>query len=346
MAAPRPNQRAIARACGVSNATVSRALGGHPRVRAATRERVRAAARDLGYEADPRLAFLSRLRWSAGRKPETVRVIVLTDEYTRAPANHAKFREIRERARELGYRLEQVDLGAVLAAPRRFEREWHHAGIGGILISVHRSAGLPAIDWNLFSVVIVGEEFPEYPFYRVGTDFRQGFDLAGARIVGEGKPVGYCFYDYSQKETPTAGIELSRLLLAEILLQHSEFRRRGLATDTILHLPDEGAAGKAAFAAWRSREKPGAVMTNSRAPLRWTGPSGPAFFLMPKPEYRDGANAPGCHFQIGRRLALGLATLHENLLFERRGFAATPTKLLVPMRYEAGPGTRRKRVKR
>jgi len=56
---------------------------------------------------------------------------------------------------------------------------------------------------------------------------------------------------------------------------------------------------------------------------------------MPKPEYRGGAEAPGCHFQIGRRLALGLSTLHENLLFERRGFAATPTKLLVPMRYEA-----------
>jgi DNA-binding LacI/PurR family transcriptional regulator len=48
----RPTILTIAQACGVTDGTVSRALRGDPRVRAATRERVLAAAQRLGYRPD------------------------------------------------------------------------------------------------------------------------------------------------------------------------------------------------------------------------------------------------------------------------------------------------------
>ncbi|HET6634573.1 MAG TPA: LacI family DNA-binding transcriptional regulator [Streptomyces sp.] len=49
----------VAARAGVSTATVSRALRGLPRVSAATRTRVEAAARDLGYVASPAAAWLA-----------------------------------------------------------------------------------------------------------------------------------------------------------------------------------------------------------------------------------------------------------------------------------------------
>ncbi|HEY0062959.1 MAG TPA: substrate-binding domain-containing protein [Telluria sp.] len=47
------NLKSLADALGVSKTTVSRALNGYPEVNAKTRERVLAAAREVGYEANP-----------------------------------------------------------------------------------------------------------------------------------------------------------------------------------------------------------------------------------------------------------------------------------------------------
>ncbi len=52
----------IAARAGVTTATVSLALRGHPRISAATRDRVAAIAEELGYVPDPALAALARRR--------------------------------------------------------------------------------------------------------------------------------------------------------------------------------------------------------------------------------------------------------------------------------------------
>ncbi len=63
----------IAAAAGVSNATVSRALNGLPNVTPATRDRVIAVARDLGYRPDHKA---SRLAATRRRREGTVGVVV------------------------------------------------------------------------------------------------------------------------------------------------------------------------------------------------------------------------------------------------------------------------------
>ena len=61
-------QRAVAEHLGLSQATVSMALAGHPRIPAETRDRVLAAADELGYRPNPALRSLARYRKSV-REP-------------------------------------------------------------------------------------------------------------------------------------------------------------------------------------------------------------------------------------------------------------------------------------
>lgn len=56
-------QSDLARRLGLSQAAVSLALRGHPRIGAATIERVQALARDLGFRGDVATAALARRRW-------------------------------------------------------------------------------------------------------------------------------------------------------------------------------------------------------------------------------------------------------------------------------------------
>lgn len=69
----------IAAAAGVSNATVSRAMGGLPNVTPSTRDRVIAVARDLGYRPDHKA---SRLAATRRRRLGTIAVVVpLLDQW-------------------------------------------------------------------------------------------------------------------------------------------------------------------------------------------------------------------------------------------------------------------------
>src|SRR5262245_53441010 len=61
-----PSLKDIARLAQVSNATVSRALRGHPNVEAATAKRVLEAAETLGYHASPRISGLMSYVRAAG----------------------------------------------------------------------------------------------------------------------------------------------------------------------------------------------------------------------------------------------------------------------------------------
>src|ERR1051325_9261392 len=53
-----PTMQRIADAAGVSRMTVSLALRNHPRISAATRERIRQVAERLGYHPDPEVSKL------------------------------------------------------------------------------------------------------------------------------------------------------------------------------------------------------------------------------------------------------------------------------------------------
>lgn len=67
---PLPTLAQIAARAGCSKATVSLALRNDPKIRVSTRQKVRAAAEELGYRPNPLLANMAANRW---RKPGEVR---------------------------------------------------------------------------------------------------------------------------------------------------------------------------------------------------------------------------------------------------------------------------------
>lgn len=97
-----PTSHDVARAAGVSQPTVSRALRGDPRVTQATRERVALAARELGYVASDRGRSLSTRR--------TSRIGVVVEDL-----DNPFYLELLD---ELHDRLERSDVRMIVFTPR------------------------------------------------------------------------------------------------------------------------------------------------------------------------------------------------------------------------------------
>jgi LacI family transcriptional regulator len=165
---PRVSMREIAARLGVSHVTVSMALRGNPRVSAATREKVKRVAEELGYRPDPMLNALAAYRnaksvpgihsavaWvNAWAKPEELRGYKEFDLYWKGAS---------ESAVKFGYRLEEFRLDHAMTA-KRLHQVFQARNIRGILLPPCGSAQ-PAWEdfpWDEYSVVRFGRslKFP------------------------------------------------------------------------------------------------------------------------------------------------------------------------------------------
>lgn len=114
-------QRELARELGVSTATVSLALQGHPRIPEATRRKVRRLAQRRGYTADPALSALAGRRWSnAARARGTVAILFPNRSDHPRPDPLVKA-HLEPAARERQLRLEAFFLSEVGSFPRTLE---------------------------------------------------------------------------------------------------------------------------------------------------------------------------------------------------------------------------------
>ncbi|MCC5846756.1 MAG: LacI family DNA-binding transcriptional regulator [Verrucomicrobia bacterium] len=168
------NQREIAKAAGVSPATVSLALRNHPSIPEATRSRIRQVAEQLGYQPNPRVAeLMGHIRRNRGVDAlgETVALYWSDAERARVHAfAHLRKLEdaVRKRLRDNGYGLEcHYQDPAVSAA--RVERMLGARGIRGLLLAPliqlpHRHLNWT---WANFSVVIAGSGLWRPEFNRV-----------------------------------------------------------------------------------------------------------------------------------------------------------------------------------
>jgi LacI family transcriptional regulator len=155
-----PSIRDIALHTGLSTATVSLALRGKGRMAPATREKIRAAATELGYQPRPHLSrALSLARHpQEGRFRETLAFITEYPE-RRAPSFQAGLQAAATRRGEsLGLKVEAFTVSGSPADHRRISRVLVARGIRGVIICTrvkhHQSRLL--LDWPKFAAVEIG----------------------------------------------------------------------------------------------------------------------------------------------------------------------------------------------
>lgn len=166
----------VAARAGVHQTTVSLALRNHPRIPAATRERIQTLAHELGYRPNPMVSALIATRHRRNAARQAVIAYVTADPAT----THGKqsgtymdfFTGARERAEELGYGLEHFWLGDPKLTRARFNQITATRNIHGLLLGplTVQSRTLD-VDWERFSVVAYGYGIAEPHVHRVYPDF-------------------------------------------------------------------------------------------------------------------------------------------------------------------------------
>jgi DNA-binding LacI/PurR family transcriptional regulator len=180
--------RQIAARAGVSIATVSRALRHDPRTAEATRERILALAREMGYRPDPAMAALISTRWKETAAPG-VPVAYLT--FLPDPLSRSGIRVhlpgVEAMAGGMGLRLVRQNVQRAADLPAILETMCAR-GISGILIDRFSvDDPVPAnADWSPFAVVSLDRRFVAPGFHTVTQDAYSGALEVFRRVVERG----------------------------------------------------------------------------------------------------------------------------------------------------------------
>ncbi|MBM3856201.1 MAG: LacI family transcriptional regulator, partial [Verrucomicrobia bacterium] len=169
----------IADRAGVVRTTVSLALRNHPKISVATRERIQRIAREMGYRPNPlvaaHMAHIRRLHpvsvqqclaFLCNRSLESIQADTKTPVWK-------YFEGARQRAQELGFRLEFFNLGDPSMTERRLSEILVARGIDGVIVGpLSEGGGLvdEEFDWARFAAVMIEHTLVEPRLNKVCSD--------------------------------------------------------------------------------------------------------------------------------------------------------------------------------
>jgi LacI family transcriptional regulator len=256
----------VATQARVHRTTVSLALRDHPRIPVETRERVKAIAARLGYRTNPLVAALMQTR-RLGRAVKDVTLAYVTNYPTRygwRPTHHDRpdfFPGAVQRARELGYKLEDFWLAEPGMTPERFCAILAARGIHGLIIGrlPPGQNSLP-LDWSRFSCVALGMTLRSPQLHHVTENHFDTVWQGMQRCLERGyRRVGFVFSEAN--DSPRVG---DRWLGA--------YLRQQLNLPAKHRLPPCPAipADEAEFSRWFEQHRPDAIIaTHARPVLSW-----------------------------------------------------------------------------
>lgn len=256
---PPVTQRDVARICGVHPSTICLALNNSPSIPLLTRQRVQAAAAELGYRpnvAARNLALLRGDKQSGGSLPIAwINQEREKNHWRTDPQAALCFEHARRRAAELGYHLEEIWTREPGMTAGRLAQIVHARGIEGVLFPVDRSFEFSLLTtvWNDFALVGLNDHrlsewvdvvCPDY-YRNAEMVFRETNRLDGNRI----------------------GLALTAQFdAASNGLVHSCYLRHQMDVAPPERVPtcflvDEPAARQAAFEEWLFEHQPTVVVT-------------------------------------------------------------------------------------
>lgn len=202
---PKPTLRSVAKACGVSSATASRALSGHPNVRAGVRAQVEAAARRAGYERNQLVSSLmGQVRRDRARQFMGNLAVVHVPSLRQPqilPMQQSIINGAVARARELGFGVSLFRLGQGGTGPAALGRVLLARGILGVVFLQPNSNDLTVgFPWEHFASLQIDYDSPNLVQHTVSLDHH--FTLIGclARLRTRGYRRVGLFIDRNKDE--------------------------------------------------------------------------------------------------------------------------------------------------
>ena len=171
--------------------TVSRALRNNPRVTADLRAKIQKTAEKLGYRPDPTVTKLMnhlRLRNKANLVAALAAITALPEELETHQSRKV-WVNARERAEELGYRLELFRVSEPDQANRQLERTLVNRGIEGVMLMQMR-VPVPVdrlLNWEKFSATIASSSVLSPDFPRVAANHFHNARLLCSELARRGK---------------------------------------------------------------------------------------------------------------------------------------------------------------
>ena len=248
----------VAAAAGVSVMTVSLALRRAPSIPAATRERVVAAAEQLGYRRNPLVAALmAELRGKKARGAEAHTIAYVESYPAGGPAQQTdslrRFREgVRAGAAKHGFGVQVFRLGAAGLSEGRLEQVLEARGIRGVVFSPFPQTGsVLTQSWRHHALAAVGHSLARPALHRAVNHQAHSLRLALAELQARGyRRIGLVMRRHEDERT-------GRNWLSSVLLaQHDAV---GTALDYPLLVVET--VERKAVLAWVKRERPEVVVT-------------------------------------------------------------------------------------
>lgn len=256
----------VAQRAGVHRTTVSLSLRDHPRIPAATRDRVKAIAAELGYRINPLVSALMQSRRS-GKAVKHATLAYVTNYPTRygwRPEHHDRpnfFPGAAERAQDFGYKLEHFWLAEPGMTPRRFCDMLSARSINGLIIGRLPPGQLSlGLEWNRFSCVALGMTLRSPILHHVTENHYDTVWESMERCRERGyHRVGIVFPDGN--DSPRVGDRW----LGAYFTQQLKFPARDR-----LPLCSELPTTEARFRTWFLKHKPDAILVNNaRLLIEW-----------------------------------------------------------------------------
>ncbi|XHR31010.1 MAG: LacI family DNA-binding transcriptional regulator [Chthoniobacteraceae bacterium] len=189
-----PNQRAIAKAAGVTQATVSMALRNDPSISTETKERIREIAHQLQYRPNSYISSLmTHIR--SGRPPQDKGCIALVVDAESEKNLHSQLETYKcqyngmvRRAEELGFHTECFFLKASGMTPKRLNQILNARGITGLILTPPRRPGTDVLqmEWEHFATATIAYEWPAPAIDRVTTHHRHNVQFAFQNLAARG----------------------------------------------------------------------------------------------------------------------------------------------------------------
>lgn len=177
---PPVTQADIAKLCGVSKVTVSKALRDDPKISQATRDRIKATAEELGYERDARISELMSHMANRLRRPnhdEVIGYIYNGLDYEKRPGHYRFMQKAAAHAERLGYKITPFHLNDRDGyTNKRLAQVLISRGIRGLIfapLSIHRRYTTPDLPWENFASVGFGQSLHELKVPRFDWNYRR-----------------------------------------------------------------------------------------------------------------------------------------------------------------------------